>query len=72
MASCYDPETLNRLRSAYQRGVDLLENSEGFDHEAFANCIFGAPHKEDAELLLIEALKRYRESHPKVLVAHSK
>jgi hypothetical protein len=72
MASCYDPETLNRLRSVYRRGIELLGIDDAFDPEAFASCVLGAPHKEDADLLLNEALQRYRANHPVVRVASSK
>ena len=58
--SAYDPDTLNRLEAAYKQGAEILRKDDGFDAEAFAYCVFHAKRKEDAELILEEALEKYR------------
>jgi uncharacterized lipoprotein YehR (DUF1307 family) len=58
--SAYDPDTLDRLEVAYKRGAEILKKDDGFDAETFAYCVFHANRKEDAELILEEAIERYR------------
>jgi hypothetical protein len=60
--SAYDPDTLNRLEAAYKQGAEILRKDDGFDAEAFACCIFHTQRHESVELIIEEALEKYRDA----------